>query len=79
MVAEGAAAPHLLAGLLPAGAARVAAGLRGGSSSGNILAAYTTQASLNPNHLSLRYARLLRTVQQAVASGAWPGGPRAAQ
>lgn len=43
--------------------------------SGKILAFYTTHASYNPHHLSLRYARLLHTVHEAVASGAWPGGP----
>ena len=37
--------------------------------SGKILASYTTHPSLNPNHLSLRYAKLLRTVPAA----AWGG------
>lgn len=76
VVAEGAdaAAPRVLEGLLHelpelllACVVEVA--------SGKILASYTTHASYNPNHLSLRYAKLLATMQQAVASGAWPGGP----
>jgi len=71
VAAEGAdaAAPRVLEGLLPelllACVVEVA--------SGKMLASYTTQASYNLLHL--RYAKLLRTVQQAVASGAWPGGP----
>lgn len=71
VVAEGAdaAAPHVLDGLLRelpelllACVVEVA--------SGKILA----QASYNPNHRSLRYARLLHTMHRAVASGTWPGG-----
>lgn len=37
---------------------------------GKVLASYTTHANLNPNHLSLRYAKLLRTTQTA-----WPSRP----
>lgn len=43
--------------------------------SGVILASYTASPVYNPNQLSLRNAKLLRTIQDAVASGAWVGGP----
>ncbi|RZK31678.1 MAG: hypothetical protein EOO63_03545 [Hymenobacter sp.] len=42
---------------------------------GNILASYTASSAYNPHQLSLRQAKLLRTIQDAVASGAWVGGP----
>ncbi|WP_019947018.1 roadblock/LC7 domain-containing protein [Hymenobacter aerophilus] len=43
--------------------------------SGKIIASYTVHSSYNPNHVSLRYARALRSMQEALARKAWPGGP----
>ena len=43
--------------------------------SGKILASYTSHPSYNPNHVSLRYAKSFRTIQEALSSGAWVGGP----
>lgn len=43
--------------------------------SGNILAFYTVSSNYNPNQLSLRNTKLLRTMQEAVAKKAWVGGP----
>ncbi|NML66639.1 hypothetical protein HHL22_15640 [Hymenobacter sp. RP-2-7] len=40
-----------------------------------LLASYTVSSEFNPHQLTVRNARLLQTVQQAVATGAWPGGP----
>lgn len=40
-----------------------------------LLASYTVSSDYNPHHLTVRNAKLLQTVQQAVATGAWPGGP----
>ncbi|RZL14679.1 MAG: hypothetical protein EOO62_04795 [Hymenobacter sp.] len=42
---------------------------------GTMLASYTANAAYNPNHLSLRNAKLLRTMQDALATKAWVGGP----
>lgn len=38
---------------------------------GRVLASYTTHNSLNPNHLNLRYAKLLR----AMPAAAWGSSP----
>lgn len=43
--------------------------------SGTILASYTTSADYNPNQLNLRNTKLLRTMSEALATGAWRGGP----
>jgi hypothetical protein len=43
--------------------------------SGKVLASYTTHATLNPNHISLRYAKVVRSIGEALDSGAWVGGP----
>lgn len=43
--------------------------------SGRVLASYTTAASLNPNQLSLRYAKLLRLTTDTLAAQRIPGGP----
>lgn len=43
--------------------------------SGSVLAFYTVSNNYNPNQLSLRNTRLLRTMQEALAKRAWPGGP----
>lgn len=40
-----------------------------------LLASYTVSGAYNPHQLTVRNAKLLHTVQQAVAAGAWPGGP----
>lgn len=40
-----------------------------------LLASYTVSSLYNPHQLTVRNAKLLHTVQQAVATGAWPGGP----
>lgn len=40
-----------------------------------LLASYTVSSAYNPHQLTVRNAKLLHTVGQAVASGAWPGGP----
>lgn len=42
---------------------------------GTLLASYSTSAAYNPHQLTLRNARLLQTVDEAHAAGAWPGGP----
>ncbi|QKG57300.1 hypothetical protein GKZ68_12120 [Hymenobacter sp. BRD128] len=42
---------------------------------GTILASYTASSSYNPNQLSLRNTKLLRTINEALATGAWLGGP----
>ncbi|RYU84296.1 roadblock/LC7 domain-containing protein [Hymenobacter persicinus] len=44
-------------------------------SSGQVLAFYTVSSDYNPNQISLRHAKLLRTMDQALASNAWVGGP----
>jgi hypothetical protein len=41
----------------------------------NVLAFYTVSNAYNPNQLSLRNTKLLRTMQEALANKAWPGGP----
>ncbi|MVN78400.1 hypothetical protein GO988_18880 [Hymenobacter sp. HMF4947] len=41
----------------------------------NVLAFYTVSNSYNPNQLSLRNTKLLRTMQEGVAAKAWIGGP----
>jgi hypothetical protein len=43
--------------------------------SGAILAFYTTSNTYNPNQLSLRNTKLLRSMQEALATKAWVGGP----
>ncbi|TDN37662.1 hypothetical protein E4631_02025 [Hymenobacter sp. UV11] len=43
--------------------------------SGSILSFYTVSNSYNPNQLSLRNTKLLRTMQEALANKAWVGGP----
>jgi hypothetical protein len=43
--------------------------------SATVLAFYTTSPAYNPNQLSLRNTKLLRTMQEAVATKAWVGGP----
>lgn len=43
--------------------------------SGSILSFYTVSNSYNPNQLSLRNTKLLRTMQEALAKKAWVGGP----
>jgi len=42
--------------------------------SGAILASYTASAAYNPNQLNLRTTKQLRTMNEALATGAWPGG-----
>lgn len=42
---------------------------------GTILASYTASADYNPNQLSLRNTKVLRTMNEALATGAWLGGP----
>ena len=42
---------------------------------GTILASYTASANYNPNQLSLRNTKTLRTINEALATGAWLGGP----
>ena len=42
---------------------------------GRVLASYTTHSSFNPNQISLRYAKFLRTAHEAYTNGVWPGGP----
>jgi len=44
------------------------------SQSGSLLASYTASAAYNPNQLNLRTTKQLRTMNEALASGAWPGG-----
>lgn len=43
--------------------------------SGRVVASYTTTAALNPNQISLRYAKLLRATDIALAARHIPGGP----
>ncbi len=43
--------------------------------SGKVLAYYTTQTGYSPHHVSLRYARLLRSTHHALASQPWMTGP----
>lgn len=43
--------------------------------SGSVLTFYTVSNVYNPNQLSLRNTKLLRTMQEAVAAKAWTGGP----
>lgn len=45
--------------------------------SGSILASYTANAAYNPNQLSLRNTKLLRTMNDTLAAKAWLGGPLA--
>ncbi|UOQ53927.1 hypothetical protein [Hymenobacter cellulosivorans] len=45
------------------------------TNSGKVLAFYTTNSAYNPNQISLRHAKLLRTMEEAVATKVWPGGP----
>lgn len=44
------------------------------TNSGKVLAYYTVNGAYNPNQISLRDAKLLRTMQDALAAKAWPGG-----
>ncbi|RZK29730.1 MAG: hypothetical protein EOO63_08410 [Hymenobacter sp.] len=45
-------------------------------SKGNaLLASYTVSSAYNPHQLTVRNGKLLQTVQQAVATGVWLGGP----
>ena len=43
--------------------------------SGRVLASYTTHSTYNPNQISLRNAKLLRTIAEALTTKAWTGGP----
>lgn len=43
--------------------------------SGAVLAFYTVSSDYNPHQLSLRNTKLLRTMQEALATKAWVGGP----
>ena len=43
--------------------------------SGRVLASYTVSAAYNPNQISLRNAKLLRIMDEALMANAWPGGP----
>jgi len=43
--------------------------------SGAVLAFYTVSNTYNPNQLSLRNTKLLRTMQEALTNKAWVGGP----
>ncbi|TGE10091.1 roadblock/LC7 domain-containing protein [Hymenobacter fodinae] len=43
--------------------------------SGRVLASYTRESHLNPNHLSLRYAKLLQLTTKTLAAQQIPGGP----
>lgn len=40
-----------------------------------LLASYTTSAAYNPHQLTVRNAKLLQTVREALAAKAWVGGP----
>jgi len=40
-----------------------------------VLAFYTTSNTYNPHQLSLRNTKLLRSMQEALATKAWVGGP----
>ncbi len=42
---------------------------------GALLASYTASAAYNPNQLNVRTTKQLRTMNEALATGAWPGGP----
>ena len=41
---------------------------------GALLASYTASAAYNPNQLNVRTTKQLRTMNEALATGAWPGG-----
>lgn len=43
--------------------------------SGRVLASYTQEAHLNPNQISLRYAKLLQLTAKILAAKQIPGGP----
>ncbi|WP_046246772.1 roadblock/LC7 domain-containing protein [Hymenobacter terrenus] len=43
--------------------------------SGRVAASYTVSNSYNPNQISLRNAKLLRIMEEALAAKAWIGGP----
>jgi hypothetical protein len=43
--------------------------------SGRVLASYTRETYLNPNQLSLRYAKLLQLTTKTLAAQHIPGGP----
>lgn len=43
--------------------------------SGRVVASYTTETALNPNQISLRYAKLLQATDIALAARHIPGGP----
>ena len=43
--------------------------------SGRVLASYTVNNSYNPNQISLRNAKILRIMDDALAAKAWVGGP----
>ena len=43
--------------------------------SGRVLASYTREAHLNPNQISLRYAKLLQLTAKTLAAKHIPGGP----
>lgn len=43
--------------------------------SGRVVASYTVSAAYNPNQISLRNAKLLRIMDEALSSKAWAGGP----
>ncbi|WP_201980177.1 hypothetical protein [Hymenobacter rubidus] len=43
--------------------------------SGRVVASYTVSNSYNPNQISLRNAKLLRIMEDALAAKAWLGGP----
>ncbi len=45
--------------------------------SGKVLAYYTTQVEYSPHHVSLRYARLLRSTHHTLAHQRWMNGPLA--
>lgn len=44
-------------------------------SSGRVVASYTTASTLNPNQINVRYAKLLRATDAALATQQIPGGP----
>lgn len=43
--------------------------------SGRVVASYTVNNAYNPNQISLRNAKLLRIMDDALAAKAWLGGP----
>ncbi|WP_157807631.1 hypothetical protein [Hymenobacter chitinivorans] len=45
------------------------------SNSGKVLAFYTTNSAYNPNQINLRHAKLLQTLDGAVAAQPWIAGP----